>query len=223
MTPERLPDWYSHHLPPAPAQAHHTGASLLVAYSGRLVPVVTTSTALALARIWHEQGAAGSTASAALMVALAAGSFGAATISADRRNGDPLLTAMAFTASGAFAVIGPAAYTESWALAALLWLVATVLAYITSARHWREAKAGREAREHELALTRLDSVTRIAGASIEHGTRAQALAYGLLMAQAIEDRRRIDPTTYDPAALQHAGLPALPQGQASLPMTTERP
>lgn len=207
--PDHLPAWYSQHLPAPAPQVHHTGVSLLIAYSGRVVPIITTSTALALARIWHAQGAAHSIGSAALMVALSAGSFAAACVSAVHRNGDPVTTAVAFSASGAFAVIGPAAYTESWALSALLWLVATVLVYVTTSRHWRRARQACEAREHELALARLESVTRIAGAAIERDSQAQALAYGLMVAQAIEQRRQLDPTSYDPAALQGAGVPEL--------------
>jgi len=215
--PGHLPTWYDQHLPVPPPQVHHTGATLLFAYSGRVVPVITTSTALALARIWHTQGAAHSVGDMALMVALSGGAFAAACVSAANRHGDAVTTAMAFTACGAFALIGPAAYTESWALAALIWCVATVLVYLTSARHWRAARAAREEREHELALARLDSVTRITGAAIERDTKAHALAYGLMFAQAVEDRRRLDPTTYDPAALQKAGLPELPGNAKEIP------
>ncbi|MFI1890402.1 hypothetical protein [Streptomyces jumonjinensis] len=202
--PDQLPAWYGHHLAPDP-QAHHTGVSVLAAHAGRAVPVITTSTALILARIWHEQGAAQSAGSAALMVALAAGGFAAGCVSAAHRNSDATITAVAFTASGAFAVIGPAAYTESWALAMLLWLVATVLVYAVSARHWRTARREAEARAHDLALARLTSATTVATAVIDRDTRAQSLAYGLMLAQAAEDRQKLDPTTYDPAAL--AGLP----------------
>jgi len=208
--PDHLPAWYSQHLPAPAPQVHHTGVSLLIAYSGRVVPIITTSTALALARIWHEQGAAHSVGNAALMVALAAGSFAAACVSAVHRNSDPVTTAVAFTAAGAFAVIGPAAYTESWALSALLWLVATVLVYLTSARHWRAARQDREAREHELALARLNSVTQVATHAIDADAQAQALAYGLTLARAVEERQRLSPGTYDPAALEQAGLPELP-------------
>ncbi|MBV9025212.1 MAG: hypothetical protein JO362_15795 [Streptomycetaceae bacterium] len=215
-TPGHLPTWYDQHLPAMPPQIHHTGATWLCAYSGRVVPVITTSTALALARIWHEQGAAHSIGDMALMVALSGGAFAAACVSAANRHSDAVTTAVAFTAAGAFALIGPAAYTESWALAALIWCVATVLVYITSARHWRTARQAREEREHELALARLDSLTRITSASIERDNKAQALAYGLMFAQAVEDRRRLDPTTYDPAALQKAGLPELPANAADM-------
>ncbi|MFF3460446.1 hypothetical protein ACFYXH_40450 [Streptomyces sp. NPDC002730] len=214
MTPDHLPAWYSQHLPAPAPQVHHTGASLLIAYSGRVVPVITTSTALALARIWHEQGAAHSIGNAALMVALSAGAFAAACVSAVHRNSDPVTTAVAFTASGAFAIIGPAAYTSSWALSALLWLVATVLVYVTSSRHWRTARQAREAREHELALARLNSATTVATAVIGHDVQAQALAYGLTLARAVEERRQLDPLSYDPAAMEQAGLPALPHNPA---------
>ncbi|MBU3865546.1 hypothetical protein KN815_16110 [Streptomyces sp. 4503] len=211
MTPPSQPpmQYGSHPLAPPP-QVQHNGVTLLVAYSGRVVPVITTSTALALARIWHEQGAAHSIGDAALMVALSGGAFAAACVSAVHRNSEPVTTAVAFTAAGAFAAIGPAAYTESWALAALIWLVATVLVYLTSARHWRAARKAREDREHELALARLDSYTRIEGAHVQRDIRAQALAYGLMFAQAVEHREQLDPRTYDPAALREAGLPELP-------------
>jgi hypothetical protein len=207
--PDHLPAWYSQHLPAAAPQPQYDGLTLLIAYSGRIVPVITTSTALILARIWHEQGAANSVGDMALMIALAAGSFAAACVSASHRNSDAVTTAVAFTASGAFAVIGPAAYTESWALSMLLWLVATVLVYVVSSRHWRNARQLREARDHELALARLDSATTVATAVIDRDTKAQALAYGLTLARAVEQRIQLDPTTYDPAALMKVGLPEL--------------
>ena len=209
--PDQLPAWYSQHLPAQAPQAQHTGLSLLIAYSGRVVPVITTSTALALARIWHEQGAANSPGNMALMLALAAGSFAAACVSAANRNSDAVTTAVAFTASGAFALIGPAAYTESWALSAILWLVATVLIYVVSTRHWRTARQEREAREHELTLARLNSATTVATAVIDRDVKAQTLAYQLTLTRAIEQRAELDPTTYDPAVLTKAGLPELPR------------
>ncbi|GAA1377173.1 hypothetical protein ACFPK5_00415 [Streptomyces beijiangensis] len=214
--PDQLPAWYSQNLlAPAP-QVHHTGASLLIAYSGRLVPILTTTTALALARLWNEQGAAHSVGNMVLIVALSAGAFAAACVSAIHRNSDPVTTAVAFTASGAFAVIGPAAYTESWALSALLWLVATVLVYVTSSRHWRAARQARETREHELALARLTSATTVATAVIGRDAQAQALAYSLTLARAVEQRIQLDPHTYDPVTLTKAGLPELPGRNADL-------
>ncbi|MFM9449136.1 hypothetical protein [Streptomyces acidiscabies] len=211
MTPrDPTPAPYAvHPLAPTP-QVQHTGLTLAAAYSGRLVPVITTSTALALARIWHEQGAAHSVGNMALMVALSGGAFAGACVSAVHRNSDSVTTAVAFTASGAVALIGPAAYTESWALAALIWLVATVLVYLTSARHWRAARTAREQREHELALARLDSYTRIEDARITTDARSQALAYGLMFAEAVTVRRNLDPATYDAAVVERAGLPQLP-------------
>lgn len=175
-----------------------------------MVPIITTSTALALARIWHEQGAAHSIGDMTLMIALALGSFGAACVSAIHPHGDHVTTAVGFTACGAFALAAPVAYTESWALSGLLWLVATVLVYATSARHWRAARKAREAREHELALARLASATTVATATLTRDTQAQALAYALTLTRAVEQRVQLDPTTYDPAALQRAGLPQLP-------------
>ncbi|MFM9735207.1 hypothetical protein [Streptomyces niveiscabiei] len=211
MTPRdpTLAPYTAYPLAPPP-QVQHTGLTLAAAYSGRLVPVITTSTALALARIWHEQGAAHSVGNMALMIALSGGAFAAACVSAVHRNSDSVTTAVAFTASGAFALIGPAAYTESWALATLIWLVATVLVYLTSTRHWRAARTAREEREHELALARLASITHIETTRIDRDGEVQALAYGLMFAQAVEDRRRLDPATYDAAAVERAGLPQLP-------------
>ncbi|MCX4554598.1 hypothetical protein [Streptomyces sp. NBC_01500] len=214
--PDQLPAWYSQHLPAPAPQPQYDGLTLLIAYSGRIVPVITTSTALILARIWHEQGAANSVGDMALMIALAAGSFAAACVSAAHRNSDAVTTAVAFTASGAFAIIGPAAYTESWALSMLLWLVATVLVYVVSSRHWRAARQLRETRDHELALARLDSATTVATAVIDRDAKAQALAYGLTLAAAVEHRAQLDPITYDPAALTKAGLPELPGHTADI-------
>lgn len=208
--PDQLPSWYSQQLPAPAPQVQHTGLSLLISYSGRVVPIITTSTALILARLWHEQGAAESAGNMALMLALAAGSFAAACVSASHRNSDAVTTAVAFTASGAFALIGPAAYTASPALAMLLWLVATVLVYVVSARHWRAARQDREARDHELVLARLDSATTVATAVLDRDAKAKALAYGLTLARAVEQRIQLDPFTYDPAELTKAGLPELP-------------
>ncbi|NEC96205.1 hypothetical protein G3I57_12925 [Streptomyces albidoflavus] len=47
--PDQLPAWYSQHFPAPGPQPQHDGLTLLIAYSGRIVPVITTSTALILA------------------------------------------------------------------------------------------------------------------------------------------------------------------------------
>jgi hypothetical protein len=209
--PPTSPPWYDARLPPPqPPLVQHTGTSWLAAHAYRAVPALSTGTMLVLARIWHIQGADQSPGAVALMIALAGGAFAAAAISARGEHGDPLITATAFTASGAFGLAAPVAYTDSWALACLIWLIATVLVYALAARHWRAARALREARAHELALARLAHTAHVTVAHLQAHERAQALAYGLALHQALDQRHRLDPITYNPAALYQAGLPDLP-------------
>ncbi|WP_053651983.1 hypothetical protein [Streptomyces sp. XY431] len=200
-------------VPAQPPQIMSAGAYLASRYGGRIVPALSTSTALILARIWHTQGAAGSYGDAALMIALAAGSTLHGIISASKQNGHEVITAVAFAASGAFALVGVAAYTASWALAAIVWLVATVLVYSVSARHWRAASEHAEQRYHELQLTQVNRLADVQIAQVERDTTAQALAYGLALQAAIEQRQALDPRTFQLQAVAAAGLPQLAQGQ----------
>ncbi|WP_431684145.1 hypothetical protein [Kitasatospora sp. KL5] len=214
MNPQNLPVWS---LPPAtvtplvpatPPQIQSVGWYLTSRYGGRVLPVTTTTTALILARVWNAQGAAGSWGDAALMIALAAGATFHGVVSAAKQHGHEVITAVAFAAAGALALIGVAAYTASLALALILWLVATALVYSVSARHWRAAREKAEERYHELQMAQVHRIADVQVAQIQGTTQAQALAYGLLLAQAIEQRQQVDPATFQPALL---GVHALPQ------------
>jgi hypothetical protein len=168
---------------------------------------------LVLARIWNANGAHHSTGDAALMTVLAiAAAAGGAKASG---NADPTTTDIAFTASGALALAGVAAYATGWALPLLLWSVATVLAYVLAAKHWRTDR--RESLAFERAtLVRhedhrhVETVESIrARAQIEVAQQAGAYAVALEHALAA---RAVMPG-YDPAAITAAGLPALPAGR----------
>jgi len=193
----------------APPQIMSLGWYLTSRYGGRIVPALSTTTALILARVWNAQGAASSVGDAALMIALAAGATLHGTISATKVHGGHVLTAVEFAAAGSFALIAPAAYTTSTALALILWLVATGLVYGMSNRHWRAARIAAEERQHELLMLQTDRIADVQVAAIQGQAQAQALAYGLLLAQAIEQRQALDPTSFQSAALVGSGLPQL--------------
>ncbi|MQS17940.1 hypothetical protein F7Q99_38565 [Streptomyces kaniharaensis] len=196
-------------VPAQPPQIMSAGTYLVTRYGGRVAPFLSTTTALVLARIWHDQGAAGSWGDVALMLALSAGSTFHGVVSASKEHGHEVITAVAFAASGSFALIGVAAYTSSWALAAILWLVATVLVYSVTARHWRTARERAEARWHELQLTQVNRLADVETARLQATVQAQALTYGLMLAQAIDHRQTLDPATFQAAMLAGTGLPQL--------------
>ncbi|MFI9332950.1 hypothetical protein ACIGZJ_36120 [Kitasatospora sp. NPDC052868] len=214
---QQLPAWLSPTpaptvtplVPAQPPQIMSLGAYAASRYGGRLFPALTTTTALILARVWNAQGAAGSWGDAALMIALASGATLYGIVSASKTHGDPILTAAAFGAGGSFALLGVAAYTESPALALIMWLVATAMVYALSARHWRAAAERAEQRYHELQMAQVHRFADVQVAQIQGNAQAQALAYGLMLAQAIEDRRAVDPATFQASLLIGAGLPQL--------------
>ncbi|MEU3574649.1 hypothetical protein AB0E96_40520 [Kitasatospora sp. NPDC036755] len=196
-------------VPAQPPQIMSAGSYVATRYGSRLMPVLTTTTALILARIWHEQGAAGSWGDVALMIVLSGASSAHGMVSAAKENGSEIITAVAFAASGAFALVGVSAYTSSWALAALLWLVATALVYAVTARHWRVARERAEARWHELQLTQVNRLADVETARLQATVQAQALTYGLMLARAVEHREALDPATFQAAVLAGTGLPQL--------------
>jgi hypothetical protein len=178
----------------------------------KAAPAIATTTVLTLARIWNANGAHHSTGDAALMTVLAvAAAAGGARASG---NPDPTTTDIAFTASGALALAGVAAYATGWALPLLLWSVATVLAYVLAAKHWRTDR--RESLAFERATVarhedhrHVETVESIrARAQIE--VAQQAGAYAVALEHALAARAALP--GYDPAAITAAGLPALPAG-----------
>ena len=182
----------------------------------KALPALATSTVLALARIWSANGAHHSVGDAALITTLAIGSALAGTFSAAGRNGDTTTSTIAYTAAGSLALAGVAAYATGWALPLLLWSVATVLAYVLSARHWRTDR--REALAFERTTTvrhedyrHVETVEAMrARAQIE--VAQHAAAYGLALEQALAARAALP--GYSPAAITAAGLPALPPATA---------
>ncbi|MFJ4851694.1 hypothetical protein [Streptomyces sp. NPDC088733] len=177
-----LPSWYDPRIG-QPSIQQHTGISWLAQHAGKFVPAATTTTALILARIWHEQGAAGSWGDMALMIVLSAAMAGGAALSGLAKHGDSITMATALTAAGAFLLVGPAAYTDSEALALIVWLVATVLVYAVTGRHWREDRRTREARTHELTLTRLEGLQALE-LQAQRGSDAERIAVQLQQLEA---------------------------------------
>jgi hypothetical protein len=172
--------------------------------AGRIAPGVTTTTVLGLARIWNATGAEHSVGDAALMIALSGGAAAAGWASSRGLNGEPLITATAWTASGALAVVACAAYSDGMALPLILWVLATAGVYTLAARHWREDRRTRQAaaseyalrnmeRRHDLAIeeTRADSQIRVAEENV---------AYANALADAIAARHLLDPETAADAA-----------------------
>jgi lysylphosphatidylglycerol synthetase-like protein (DUF2156 family) len=181
----------------------------------KAAPALATTTVLTLARIWNANGAHHSTGDAALMtiLAIAAGAAGGATCG----QADSTTSTIAFTASGALALAGVAAYATGIALPLLLWSVATVLAYVLSAKHWRTER--RETLAFERATTvrhedhrHVETVESIrARAQIEVAQHASA--YALALEQAVAARMPLP--GFNPAAIAANGLPALPTSQPS--------
>ncbi|MHA6762021.1 hypothetical protein [Streptacidiphilus sp. PAMC 29251] len=176
----------------------------------KTLPALTTSTVLILARIWSANGAHHSVGDAALMTTLALGSAVAGGMTTGRRE-DPTST-IAFTAAGTLALAGVAAYATGWALPLLLWSVATVLAYVLSAKHWRTD------RRETLAFERTTTVRHEDHRHVEtvEAMRARAQievaqsagAYAAALERALAARAALP--GFSPAAISAAGLPALP-------------
>jgi hypothetical protein len=180
----------------------------------KAAPAIATTTVLTLARIWNANGAHHSTGDAALMTVLAIGAAAGGAMTSTQP--DQTITSIAFTASGALALAGVAAYATGWALPLILWSVATVLAYILSAKHWRTDRRETVAFERATLVRHEDhrhveTVESIrARAQIEVAQQASAYAAALEHALAA---RAVMPG-YDPAAITAAGLPALPAGRS---------
>ncbi|MFE0627766.1 hypothetical protein ACFW3D_12420 [Streptomyces sp. NPDC058864] len=183
----------------------------------KAAPAVATSTVLILARIWNANGAEHSTGDAALMVVLAVGAAAAGCFTAAGCNGDPTATAMAFTAAGALGFAGVAAYADGLALPLLLWAVATVLAYVLAARHWRtdrreqvaherDMTARREDHRHTEAVEVIRARAQVETARVQIEVAREATTYAAALAEAVTARAALP--GFDPSALAH--MPQLP-------------
>lgn len=178
----------------------------------KAAPVLATSTVLILARIWNANGAQHSIGDASVMGALAVGAAFAGRSLATGQNGDGTAASIGFTAAGAFATAGVAAYTDGLPLPLLLWAVATVLAYILAGRHWRtdhrEHIAYQRATETRRETQRhVETVELIrARASVE--TAREGAAYANAFTAALTARAALP--GYDPTALAKSRLPELP-------------
>ncbi|MHC0432011.1 hypothetical protein ACX6XY_17760 [Streptomyces sp. O3] len=183
----------------------------LVLAAPKAAPVLSTSTVLALARIWNAGGAEHDVGGAVLMTALAAGSAAAGVLAAHKL-GDTTVTVTCLSGSAACALAGIAAYSDGIELPLLLWAIATLIMYALAARTWRsdrrEAAARQrhtsERREHHAHVERVEAIR--AGAQIE-SARAGA-AYAEALSHAILTRAA--QPGFNPAALHSAGLPELP-------------
>src|SRR5262245_56759713 len=101
----------------------------LAAVAPKAAPALTTTTVLALARIWNANGAEHSIGNALLMTVLSAGAATAGACASVGHAGDSTIAGTAFAASGALAFAGVAGYTDGLPLPLLLWTLATAGAY----------------------------------------------------------------------------------------------
>lgn len=178
----------------------------------KVAPVIATSTVLALARLWNAHGAQHSIGDATLMGALSVGAAWAGNKLATGENGDATAAAIGFTAAGALATAGVAAYADGLPLPLLLWSVATVLSYVLVFRQARAERRERIAYERATETRRetqhhVETVEVIrARAQVE--TAREGAAYSAALAAAITARAGLP--GFDPTALAGSGLPELP-------------
>ena len=178
----------------------------------KAAPAVTTTTVLALARIWNANGAEHSVGNAALMTVLAAGAAaGGASLA---RAGEPVLAATGYAVSGSLALTGVAGYADGLPLPLLLWALSTVLAYCFAARHWRQDRRETVAFERQVSERReeyahVERVETLRAQTQVEVARA-GTAYAEQLAQALITRATLP--GFDPKALEATGLPELPRG-----------
>jgi hypothetical protein len=190
----------------------------LAALAPKAAPGLATTTILILGRVWNAHGAAHSVGDAALMTALALGTAAAGTATVTGRHGDPVLAGVAFTASGTLALAGVTAYADGLPLPVLLWAITTAIAYGLAARGWRTERreatayerATVERRETHAHVERVETIR--AHAAVE--TARAGSEYATALTAALAARAALP--GYDPAAIDRAGLPALPA------LTTDR-
>lgn len=123
-----------------------------------LTPISTT-TALRLARHWHDTGAAGSWGDAALMIAISAGA-GVAGASLSSGTGDSGAAVPAFMIAGAVGSMEVCAYTNNTTLPWIMWLIANVLGLYATSRTSRRTREGREVRATALQQTEMITSTQ---------------------------------------------------------------
>ncbi|MEV6109636.1 hypothetical protein AB0M28_33750 [Streptomyces sp. NPDC051940] len=199
--------------------AASTAPHWLTAAVPKAVPAIATTTVLTLARIWNGQGAEHSVGSAALMTALSLGAGAAGVCATNGEHGDSAMAAVAFTASGSLALAGVAAYTDGLALPLLLWAIATVLAYVVAARHWRQVKreqldfdrtttVRREEHAHTERVEAIRAGTQIETTRLQLEAVHASAAYAEALAQAVVARAALP--GFRPEELTRRGLPQLP-------------
>ncbi|MEU1627355.1 hypothetical protein ABZ746_18915 [Streptomyces sp. NPDC020096] len=185
----------------------------------KAAPAIATSTVLILARVWNANGAEHSVGDVWLMGTLAVGAALAGCVTATGQHGAPLAAATAFTASGALAVAGVAAYSDSITPALLLWAIATVIAYVLAARIWREDRRElgaferrmTERREDHAHVERVEAIrgrAQVETARVQIEVARESTAYAAALAEALTARAALP--GFDPAALTRTGLPELP-------------
>ncbi|MFJ9772681.1 hypothetical protein ACIRVF_15785 [Kitasatospora sp. NPDC101157] len=188
---------------PVPGQmpAPRTAGTWLRDNGPRLAPGLTTTTVLILARVWNANGAEHSIGNAILMGALSLGSAAAGYVSATSEHGHEIITATAFTGTGAFALAGVAAYSDELPLPLLLWVLATAAVYALAARYWREDKRETTAFERTYALRSLERGTDLQIAAVDAQARIEvareATAYAAQLTAAILERHNLGPATID--------------------------
>jgi hypothetical protein len=205
---------YEPHIPPPdqPIVYRHWLADA----APKAAPALATSTVLILARIWNANGAQHSIGDATLMGALAIGAALAGRALANGPNGDATAASIGFTAAGALATAGVAAYADDLPLPLLLWAIATVISYILVFRqaradrretiaHQRATEARRETQHH------VETVEVIrARAQVE--TAREGAAYANALTAAITARAALP--GYEPTALVGNALPELPSAHS---------
>ena len=178
----------------------------------KAAPALATTTVLALARIWNANGAEHSVGNAVLMTVLSAGSAAAGACASVGPAGDSTIAGTAFAASGALAFAGVAGYADGLPLPLLLWTLATAGAYGLAARYWRKDRRETVAYQRHVGNRReerahIERVETIRGTTQIEVARTGA-AYAEQLAAALVTRAALP--GFDPAALERAGLPALP-------------
>lgn len=180
----------------------------LAATAPKTCPALATSTVLILARIWNANGAEHSIGDAALMGTLATAAAIAGGLLAAGRNGDSSGSTVAFTTAGTLAAAGVAAYADGLALPLLLWVVATVLAYVVAARHWRMDRRAAVAFDRA-TVERHETQRHVETVEVIRAqAQVQAAAYATALAEAITARQALP--GFDPTALVAGGLTELP-------------
>ncbi|MFJ9541922.1 hypothetical protein ACIRPX_32330 [Streptomyces sp. NPDC101225] len=184
----------------------------LAASAPKAAPALATTTVLALARIWNANGAEHSIGNALLMTVLSAGAAAAGACASVGYAGDSTIAGTAFAASGALAFAGVAGYADGLPLPLLLWTLATAGAYGLAARYWRKDRRETVAYERHVSERReehahIERVETLRATTQIEVARTGA-AYAEQLAAALVHRAALP--SFDPAALERAGLPALP-------------